>query len=88
MDFCGDKNTLLLPLSILCWKPQTEFRYFLCRLRQENDMVDSAPQWEAVLRRQKEKTQADPNYRRSRHRSRSYVPLDHSDMKTKATAVC
>uniref|UniRef100_H0YRX6 FERM domain-containing protein n=1 Tax=Taeniopygia guttata TaxID=59729 RepID=H0YRX6_TAEGU len=44
------------------------------RLRQENDMVDSAPQWEAVLRRQKGKTQADPNYRRSRHRSRSYKP--------------
>ncbi|KAJ7417691.1 Band 4.1-like protein 4A [Willisornis vidua] len=41
------------------------------RLRQENEMVDSAPQWEAVLRRQKGKTQADPNYRRSRHRSRS-----------------
>lgn len=38
-------------------------------------MVDSAPQWEAVLRRQKGKTQADPNYRRSRHRSRSYVTL-------------
>lgn len=36
-------------------------------------MVDSAPQWEAVLRRQKEKSQADPNNRRSRHRSRSYV---------------
>ena len=36
-------------------------------------MVDSAPQWEAVLRRQKEKNQADPNNRRSRHRSRSYV---------------
>lgn len=45
----------------------------LCRIRQENDMVDSAPQWEAVLRRQKEKSQADPNNRRSRHRSRSYV---------------
>ncbi|XP_077027429.1 band 4.1-like protein 4A isoform X3 [Agelaius phoeniceus] len=44
------------------------------RLRQENDMVDSAPQWEAVLRRQKGKTQADPNYRRSRHRSRSRSP--------------
>lgn len=43
------------------------------RIRQENDMVDSAPQWEAVLRRQKEKNQADPNNRRSRHRSRSYV---------------
>ncbi|XP_036060588.1 band 4.1-like protein 4A isoform X2 [Onychomys torridus] len=41
------------------------------RIRQENDMVDSAPQWEAVLRRQKEKNQADPNNRRSRHRSRS-----------------
>lgn len=36
-------------------------------------MVDSAPQWEAVLRRQKEKNQADPNNRRSRHRSRSYA---------------
>lgn len=44
------------------------------RLRQENDMVDSAPQWEAVLRRQKEKNQADPNFRRSRHRSRSRSP--------------
>nr|XP_005281678.1 band 4.1-like protein 4A isoform X1 [Chrysemys picta bellii]XP_023962493.1 band 4.1-like protein 4A isoform X1 [Chrysemys picta bellii] len=44
------------------------------RLRQENDMVDSAPQWEAVLRQQKEKNQADPNYRRSRHRSRSRSP--------------
>ncbi|XP_064356659.1 band 4.1-like protein 4A isoform X4 [Dromaius novaehollandiae] len=44
------------------------------RLRQENDMVDSAPQWEAVLRRQKEKNQADMNYRRSRHRSRSRSP--------------
>lgn len=38
-------------------------------------MVDSAPQWEAVLRREKEKNQADPNYRRSRHRSRSYVNI-------------
>lgn len=37
-------------------------------------MVDSAPQWEAVLRQQKEKNQADPNYRRSRHRSRSRSP--------------
>lgn len=36
-------------------------------------MVDSAPQWEAVLRRQKEKNQGDPNFRKSRHRSRSYV---------------
>nr|XP_006012878.1 PREDICTED: band 4.1-like protein 4A [Latimeria chalumnae] len=44
------------------------------RSRQENEMVDSAPQWEAVLRRQKERTQADPNYRRSRHRSRSRSP--------------
>ncbi|XP_075457809.1 band 4.1-like protein 4A isoform X1 [Ascaphus truei] len=44
------------------------------RLRQENDMVDSAPQWEAVLRRQKDKNQADPNFRRSRHRSRSRSP--------------
>ncbi|XP_054209027.1 band 4.1-like protein 4A isoform X3 [Homo sapiens] len=44
------------------------------RIRQENDMVDSAPQWEAVLRRQKEKNQADPNSRRSRHRSRSRSP--------------
>uniref|UniRef100_A0A8D2A9C5 Band 4.1-like protein 4A n=1 Tax=Sus scrofa TaxID=9823 RepID=A0A8D2A9C5_PIG len=44
------------------------------RIRQENDMVDSAPQWEAVLRRQKEKSQADPNNRRSRHRSRSRSP--------------
>ncbi|XP_029427638.1 band 4.1-like protein 4A isoform X3 [Rhinatrema bivittatum] len=44
------------------------------RLRQENGMVDSAPQWEAVLRRQKEKNQAEPNHRRSRHRSRSRSP--------------
>ncbi|EHB07142.1 Band 4.1-like protein 4A [Heterocephalus glaber] len=44
------------------------------RIRQENDMVDSAPQWEAVLRRQKEKSQSDPNSRRSRHRSRSRSP--------------
>ncbi|KAM4875720.1 band 4.1-like protein 4A isoform 2-T13 [Thomomys bottae] len=44
------------------------------RTRQENDMVDSAPQWEAVLRRQKEKNQGDPNNRRSRHRSRSRSP--------------
>lgn len=44
------------------------------RIRQENDMVDSAPQWEAVLRRQKEKNQVDPNNRRSRHRSRSRSP--------------
>lgn len=44
------------------------------RIRPENDMVDSAPQWEAVLRRQKEKNQADPNNRRSRHRSRSRSP--------------
>ncbi|XP_049728139.1 band 4.1-like protein 4A isoform X2 [Elephas maximus indicus] len=44
------------------------------RIRPENDMVDSAAQWEAVLRRQKEKNQADPNNRRSRHRSRSRSP--------------
>lgn len=44
------------------------------RIRLENDMVDSAPQWEAVLRRQKEKNQSDPNNRRSRHRSRSRSP--------------
>ncbi|XP_015684434.1 band 4.1-like protein 4A [Protobothrops mucrosquamatus] len=44
------------------------------RLRQENDMVDSAPQWEAVLRRQKEKNQTEPTNRRSRHRSRSRSP--------------
>ncbi|OXB55322.1 hypothetical protein ASZ78_016599 [Callipepla squamata] len=55
------------------------------RLRQENDMVDSAPQWEAVLRRQKEKNQADPNYRRSRHRSRSYVSVANFDMKFKGS---
>lgn len=47
-------------------------------------MVDSAPQWEAVLRRQKEKNQADPNYRRSRHRSRSYVTLDLFEVKIEA----
>lgn len=37
-------------------------------------MVDSGPQWEAVLRRQKERSQNDPNHRRSRHRSRSRSP--------------
>ncbi|KAL2087706.1 hypothetical protein ACEWY4_016534 [Coilia grayii] len=41
--------------------------------RQENEMVDSGPQWEAVQRRQKEKSH-DPNHRRSRHRSRSRSP--------------
>ncbi|MEJ1286360.1 erythrocyte membrane protein band 4.1 like 4a [Cricetulus griseus] len=50
------------------------------RIRQENDMVDSAPQWEAVLRRQKEKTQVDPNNRRSRHRSRSKELVDPSGL--------
>ncbi|XP_060765174.1 band 4.1-like protein 4 isoform X3 [Neoarius graeffei] len=44
------------------------------RSRQENEMVDSGPQWEAVLRRQKEKNLNDPNHRRSRHRSRSRSP--------------
>ncbi|KAM6984663.1 band 4.1-like protein 4 [Aplochiton taeniatus] len=44
------------------------------RSRQENEMVDSGPQWEAVQRRQKEKSQTDPNHRRSRHRSRSRSP--------------
>uniref|UniRef100_A0A8C7CJN5 Erythrocyte membrane protein band 4.1 like 4A n=1 Tax=Oncorhynchus kisutch TaxID=8019 RepID=A0A8C7CJN5_ONCKI len=44
------------------------------RSRQENEMVDSGPQWEAVLCRQKEKSQNDPNHRRSRHRSRSRSP--------------
>ncbi|XP_071009407.1 band 4.1-like protein 4 isoform X2 [Oncorhynchus clarkii lewisi] len=44
------------------------------RSRQENEMVDSGPQWEAVLRRQKERSQNDPNHRRSRHRSRSRSP--------------
>uniref|UniRef100_A0A8C7H3Y7 Erythrocyte membrane protein band 4.1-like 4A n=1 Tax=Oncorhynchus kisutch TaxID=8019 RepID=A0A8C7H3Y7_ONCKI len=43
------------------------------RSRQENEMVDSGPQWEAVLRRQKERSQNDPNHRRSRHRSRSDI---------------
>ncbi|XP_067289349.1 band 4.1-like protein 4 [Pseudorasbora parva] len=44
------------------------------RSRQENEMVDSGPQWEVVLRRQKEKAANDPNQRRSRHRSRSRSP--------------
>uniref|UniRef100_A0A8C2ED49 Erythrocyte membrane protein band 4.1 like 4A n=1 Tax=Cyprinus carpio TaxID=7962 RepID=A0A8C2ED49_CYPCA len=44
------------------------------RSRQENEMVDSGPQFEVVLRRQKEKTPNDPNHRRSRHRSRSRSP--------------
>ncbi|KAM9101600.1 band 4.1-like protein 4A [Sarcophilus harrisii] len=44
------------------------------RLRQENGMVDSAPQWEAALRQQKEKNEASSNNRRSRHRSRSRSP--------------
>ncbi|XP_073685710.1 band 4.1-like protein 4 [Garra rufa] len=48
------------------------------RSRQENEMVDSAPQWEVVLRRQKEKTPNDPNHRRSRHRSRSRSPDVHA----------
>ncbi|XP_061479913.1 band 4.1-like protein 4A isoform X1 [Rhineura floridana] len=48
------------------------------RVRQENDMVDSGPQWEAVQRRQKEKNQSDPNHRRSRHRSRSRSPDVHA----------
>uniref|UniRef100_A0A8C0V3B5 Erythrocyte membrane protein band 4.1-like 4A n=1 Tax=Cyanistes caeruleus TaxID=156563 RepID=A0A8C0V3B5_CYACU len=57
------------------------------RLRQENDMVDSAPQWEAVLRRQKGKTQADPNHRRSRHRSRSISPLNSASAKSHLTGL-
>lgn len=44
------------------------------RSRQENEVVDSGPQCEVVLRRQKEKTPNDPNHRRSRHRSRSRSP--------------
>ncbi|XP_072453532.1 band 4.1-like protein 4A isoform X2 [Notamacropus eugenii] len=44
------------------------------RLRQENGMIDSVPQWEAALRHQKEKNEANPNNRRSRHRSRSRSP--------------
>lgn len=44
------------------------------RSRQENVIVDSGPQCEVVLRRQKEKTPNDPNHRRSRHRSRSRSP--------------
>ncbi|XP_072924579.1 band 4.1-like protein 4 isoform X3 [Hemitrygon akajei] len=44
------------------------------RSRQENEMVDSAPQWEQVLRRQKERSLTDPNNRRSKHRSRSRSP--------------
>ncbi|XP_066567692.1 band 4.1-like protein 4 isoform X1 [Amia ocellicauda] len=44
------------------------------RSRQENEMVDSSAQWEAVLRRQKERSLNDPNHRRSRHRSRSRSP--------------
>ncbi|NWR24176.1 E41LA protein, partial [Emberiza fucata] len=64
---CFSEHPALRALRLNSW-------YLFCRLRQENDMVDSAPQWEAVLRRQKGKTQADPNYRRSRHRSRSRSP--------------
>ncbi|XP_023652684.1 band 4.1-like protein 4 isoform X1 [Paramormyrops kingsleyae] len=48
------------------------------RSRQENEMVDSGPQWEAVLRRQKERSQNDPSHRRSRHRSRSRSPDVHA----------
>lgn len=59
--------------STACVNVNLRRMVFRFRTRQENDMVDSAPQWEAVLRRQKEKNQADPNSRRSRHRSRSYV---------------
>ncbi|MGH0163940.1 UNVERIFIED_CONTAM: hypothetical protein FKN15_046036 [Acipenser sinensis] len=50
------------------------------RSRQDNEMVDSAPQWEAVLRQQKERSQNDPNYRRSRHRSRSKELVDPSGL--------
>uniref|UniRef100_A0A9J7YK42 Erythrocyte membrane protein band 4.1-like 4A n=1 Tax=Cyprinus carpio carpio TaxID=630221 RepID=A0A9J7YK42_CYPCA len=49
------------------------------RSRQENEMVDSGPQFEVVLRRQKEKNPNDPNHRRSRHRSRSYPKTDGDD---------
>uniref|UniRef100_UPI00358F6D62 band 4.1-like protein 4A isoform X2 n=1 Tax=Myxine glutinosa TaxID=7769 RepID=UPI00358F6D62 len=46
-----------------------------CRGRsQVNHMVDSAPQWEAVLQQQQERNQADPAYRHSRQRSRSRSP--------------
>lgn len=51
-------------------------------------MVDSGPQWEAVLRRQKEKNQTDPNHRRSRHRSRSYVIRALFDMEVKDAIAC
>ncbi|XP_059395048.1 band 4.1-like protein 4 isoform X1 [Carassius carassius] len=44
------------------------------RSRQENEMLDSGPQFDVVLRRQKEKNPNDPNHRRSRHRSRSRSP--------------
>uniref|UniRef100_A0A8C9SU65 Erythrocyte membrane protein band 4.1-like 4A n=1 Tax=Scleropages formosus TaxID=113540 RepID=A0A8C9SU65_SCLFO len=50
------------------------------RSRQENEMVDSGPQWEAVLRRQKERSQNDPSHRRSRHRSRSKELVDPSGL--------
>uniref|UniRef100_A0A4W5MSJ9 Erythrocyte membrane protein band 4.1 like 4A n=1 Tax=Hucho hucho TaxID=62062 RepID=A0A4W5MSJ9_9TELE len=43
------------------------------RSRQENEMVDSGPQWEAVLCRQKERSQNDPNHRRSRHLWRGLI---------------
>ncbi|KAM4634165.1 band 4.1-like protein 4 [Polymixia lowei] len=44
------------------------------RCRHDNQLVDSAPQWEAVQRRQRERAQSDPNLRRHRHRSRSQSP--------------
>ncbi|XP_056147157.1 LOW QUALITY PROTEIN: band 4.1-like protein 4 [Lampris incognitus] len=44
------------------------------RCQEDNDLVDSAPQWEAVQRRQRERAQRDSNVRRSRHRSRSRSP--------------
>lgn len=48
------------------------------RSHQENEMIDSGPQWEVVLRRQKEKSTNDSNQRRSRHRSRSRSPDVHA----------
>ncbi|XP_044518092.1 band 4.1-like protein 4A [Gracilinanus agilis] len=44
------------------------------RVRQENGMMDSAPQWEVALQHQKGKNEANSNNRRSRHRSRSRSP--------------
>ncbi|XP_072137163.1 band 4.1-like protein 4 isoform X3 [Mobula birostris] len=73
----GSDNELVQPGRR--WKSQNngediDPKQYRRRSRQENEMVDSAPQWEQVLRRQKERSLTDPNNRRSKHRSRSRSP--------------